>query len=386
MIHLITGLPGSGKSLYTLSKVKERADKENRPVFYHGIPELTLDWQQLESADKWVECPKGAIIVIDECQSTFRPRATGAAVPRHVSQLETHRHDGHDLYLITQHPMLVDSNLRRLVNYHYHVERFFGFAKSKIHEFHKVRENVDKSTKNSIESHFVYPKEVYTWYKSADMHTVKKRIPMRLVLMVLLPVLFFAIVWYGYRALTGISKSPDPANMPAMELSGSAQDNQPAPPQFQKPVYSWGEAQRPRVPDLPFTAPKYDDITKPVMAPRIAAAVLIRGKCTAYTQQGTKIAMDEAVCLQFVHNGMFQDFDDGSARFNKDQRDLNQQTMNPNALDDAQRPKGEPVAPAAVAVIPYPTDEESERSPANRVRESQSQNRFPNQPQPYAGS
>jgi len=92
--------------------------------------------------------------------------------------------------------------------------------------------------------------------------------------------------------------------------------------------------------------------------------------------------MDEAVCLQFVHNGMFQDFDDGSARFNKDQRDLNQQTMNPNALDDAQRPKGEPVAPAAVAVIPYPTDEESERSPANRVRESQSQNRFPSMPQP----
>ena len=103
MIHLITGLPGSGKSLYTLSKVKERADKENRPVFYHGIPELTLDWQQLESADQWVECPKGAIIVIDECQSTFRPRATGAAVPRHVSQLETHRHDGHDLYLSLIH-------------------------------------------------------------------------------------------------------------------------------------------------------------------------------------------------------------------------------------------------------------------------------------------
>jgi zona occludens toxin len=387
MIHLITGLPGSGKSLYTLKKVKDRADKEQRPVFYHGIPELTLDWHLMESADKWVECPKGSIIVIDECQSTFRPRAVGSQVPLHVSQLETHRHDGHDLYLITQHPMLVDSNLRRLVNYHYHVERFFGFAKSKIHEFHKVRENVDKSTKNSIETHFVYPKEVYTWYKSADMHTVKKRIPMRLVLMVVLPLLVIALLYYGYTVLHGGVQGHVLENN--KDLLPMEQGGAPFPDSHgfrsEKIAYTWGESQRPRVPDLPFTAPKYDEITKPVMAPRIAAAVLIRGTCTAYTQQGTKIAMDDAVCRQFVENGMFQDFDDGSAKYAKDQYTLNKRELGQNALSDAQRPKGETVGPAAVAVIPDPAqDEESARSPSNRVRESQSQNRYPNQPQPYA--
>jgi hypothetical protein len=54
----------------------------------------------------------------------------------------------------------------------------------------------------------------------------------------------------------------------------------------------------------------------------------------------------------------------------KDISDLNSQVTAPNALRDAKRPKGEPVAPAAVAVI-HPSDE-SERIPANRVRESNS--------------
>lgn len=44
MIDLITGLPGNGKTLYTISTVKKMSEGENRPVYYAGIPELTLDW------------------------------------------------------------------------------------------------------------------------------------------------------------------------------------------------------------------------------------------------------------------------------------------------------------------------------------------------------
>jgi len=63
-----------------------------------------------------------------------------------------------------------------------------------------------------------------------------------------------------------------------------------------------------------------------------------------------------------------------AAASNKDSSDLNSQVKAPNALRDAKRPKGETVGPAAVAVIPNPAqDQESARSPSNRVRESQSQ-------------
>jgi len=48
MITLITGLPGNGKTLYTISFVKALAEKENRPVFYSGITDLALDWTEIE--------------------------------------------------------------------------------------------------------------------------------------------------------------------------------------------------------------------------------------------------------------------------------------------------------------------------------------------------
>jgi zona occludens toxin len=42
VITLETGVPGSGKTLHTLSWVKAKADKEGREVFYSGIADLNL--------------------------------------------------------------------------------------------------------------------------------------------------------------------------------------------------------------------------------------------------------------------------------------------------------------------------------------------------------
>ncbi|MFL9611424.1 zonular occludens toxin domain-containing protein [Methylobacillus sp. Pita2] len=315
MITLITGLPGSGKSLFTLKTVKELADKEMRPVFYHGIPELTLDWQRMEKGEDWTECPQGAIIVIDECQTTFRPRANGAAVPKYVSQLEVHRHSGHDLFLITQHPMLLDGNVRRLVGRHFHVVRFYGFQKSTIHEFQSVRENV-KSLKGSIEKHFVYPKEVFGWYKSADLHTVKKRIPARLVLVVLMPILFIFVAWYAIKTINGFTDHHTPENLEQQTekvTNPAAQPYAPARPQYVKEEPTWLEARQERVPGLPYTAPVYDKLTEPITVPVPAACVDFRGQCKCYSQQGTPVATPEYLCKQIIQGGMFVDFNPGQS-------------------------------------------------------------------------
>lgn len=138
MITLITGLPGACKTLYTLNYVKAKAEKEGRPVYYNGIPELTLPWEMIDDPEKWYELPEGAIIVIDECQRVFRPRASSAAVPMHVEKFETHRHRGYDIFLITQHPMLLDGNVRRLSGQHFHCVRTFGMQRATIHEWQQV--------------------------------------------------------------------------------------------------------------------------------------------------------------------------------------------------------------------------------------------------------
>lgn len=333
MITLITGLPGSGKSLFTLKTVKDLADKENRPVFYHGIPELTLDWQLMDKGEDWVDCPKGAIIVVDECQTTFRPRANGATVPKHVSQLEVHRHDGHDLFLITQHPMLLDGNVRRLVGRHYHVVRFYGFQKSTIHEFQSVRENV-KSLKDSMEKHFVYPKEVFGWYKSADMHTMKKRIPARLVLVIVLPILLIALLVYAWITISGFSdhKIEDAKDQDKDGGLLNVQGIQPMQPPPQAQRLDWYAQQVERVPGLPHTKPAYDEITKPVTAPINAACVDFRGQCKCYSQQGTELSTDEPLCRQIIAKGFFIDFDPGQGVTER-----NQQAERDRILADRQR-------------------------------------------------
>lgn len=392
MITLITGLPGSGKSLFTLKTIKDMADKEMRPVFYHGIPELTLDWQKMEKGEDWVDCPQGAIIVIDECQGTFRPRANGAAVPKCVSQLEVHRHSGHDLFLITQHPMLLDGNVRRLVGRHFHVVRFYGFQKSTIHEFQSVRENV-KSLKGSIEKHFVYPKEVFSWYKSADLHTVKKRIPARLVLVILMPILFVLVAWYAIKTINGFTDHHTPENLEQQTEKVINLTGQPYAParQYAKEEPTWLEARQERVPGLPYTAPVYDKLTEPITVPVPAACVDFRGQCKCYSQQGTPVATPEYLCKQIIQGGMFVDFNPGQSA-----NDMSQQAERERLLADQQRRdelrrreleraasearQGETVAPASVDVQQLQADEVRSPSKIARERTAASQWAFnPNQ-------
>ena len=65
MIELITGTPGSGKTLYAISQIKAKSEKENRPVYYSGIADLTLGWTEIDP-EKWFDAPPNSIVVIDE--------------------------------------------------------------------------------------------------------------------------------------------------------------------------------------------------------------------------------------------------------------------------------------------------------------------------------
>jgi predicted AAA+ superfamily ATPase len=124
--NLVTGLPGAGKTLFTITAVKEQAEKENRQVFYHGIKDLKLPWTPLEKPEEWPLVPPGSIVVLDEAQQLYRQRPAGSSVPPWVSALETLRHRGITLWLITQHPMLLDNHVRRLTGRHLHAIRRFG--------------------------------------------------------------------------------------------------------------------------------------------------------------------------------------------------------------------------------------------------------------------
>lgn len=314
MIELITGLPGNGKTLFTIAQVKAQALKENRAVFYHGIPELTLDWEKLDDPKKWASVPPGSIVVIDEAQKTFRNRSLGTVPPEFVTDLETHRHLGIDLVLITQHPSLIDPAVRRLSGRHRHMVRIWGMEASTVHKWDAVKDNCDKSRADSEKTKWGFDKSIYKLYKSAEQHTMKRTIPGRVKLLMCLPLVLLACGWYVYSS---ISKKIAPPVAPVSVAGTAGFAGQGAPlatPQAARfdpmaDARAYVHKETPRVAGLLLTAPKYDELTKPVRVPIPSMCIQSHTHCKCYSQQGTPLSVSESMCTEFARNGFFQDFD-----------------------------------------------------------------------------
>lgn len=309
-ITLVTGLPGHGKTLYTLARWKDEAAKASRPVFHNDIKGLKIAGWQAWKLEDWQNLPAGAIMVVDEAQFSFPTRGRGAPDPW-VERLTTHRHLGLDFVVITQNPMLLDSYVRRLVDRHFHVVRKFGTHSATVHEFpNGVKENVGSSRDGSIRHEWRFPKDVFDLYQSAELHTVKRRIPMRVWLLLALPVVLAVLIWFIYQRMkpenvqarmdksAGIDR---PAQQGGMRASGSSA----AAPAAALTPLQYAEAFTARVQGLPHTAPAYDEVTKPTEAPYPAACVASKVKCHCYTQQGTRLDTGDDLCRQIAGGGFF---------------------------------------------------------------------------------
>lgn len=263
-IVLITGVPGTGKTAFLVSEL-EKIAATGRKVFVDNVPGLKvehyragniLEWQKgtwlhidqykrsglpgsVVSADSsddgnenWIPRPeivknaagdlhklvfdsfdnpigsmpyeshKGALLVIDEAQRHFRPRPAGSAVPDHVAALEVHRHQGLDIWLITQRPGLVDSNVRALCGKHIALRQTpFGRYK---YEWPEIGDIENKSSRdNAARSRFKLPSHVFSLYKSAEVHTKNSHtVPLAAkVLIVALPAAAF-FIWQSYSAIS----------------------------------------------------------------------------------------------------------------------------------------------------------------------------------------
>lgn len=317
MLTLFTGLPGNGKTLRALQYVAAWAKKEDRPVWFHNIKGLSpeLGWHaipvQVEKINgrdinvpQWWLCPARSIILIDEAQDQgfgVRPRGV---VPVWAQKLETHRHLGLDLVFITQDPKLLDAHDRSLIELHFHVMRTFGMQRATIHEFRPVRDNI-KTRNGSIQHKWIFPKEVFKWYTSAEAHTHKARIPMKVWVLagivLALPVLGW-FTWANYldprRERPGVAKVGE-GSLAVSPSSGGVRGGS------KRSTSEWLAEQQPRVVGLAYSAPVYDEATKPVEAPYPAACVKMGSRCGCYSQQATKLEVPQSMCEGIVAGGFF---------------------------------------------------------------------------------
>jgi zona occludens toxin len=340
-IELITGLPGNAKTLHALELVIKRSTAENRPVFYAGLKEFQegdprlngISWQEFDPLTWHENVPSGAICLIDESQKFFRSRSLGSVPPKYVTELEEHRHKGLDFYMITQHPSFVDPAVRKLTQAHRHMMRIFGMEASTVHFWPTgVKENCEKagSRSDSEKSKWGFNKGLYGLYKSADVHTMKRRIPGRVKMLGVILLLLAAAIYYMVGFIgkkTGVVQNPT--------VSASAAGTPGLPPQsgiqpagtVQKVFDPLEDAKHfvqmetPRVAGLTHTAPKYDEITKPTRAPVPAACIQIGSaasgktpRCKCYSQSGTPMNIEFDMCINIAQNGYFLDFDPEQGR------------------------------------------------------------------------
>lgn len=378
MITLGTGLPGNGKTLFMLWSIAAKAKKENREVFYHNINLLDVEpvntWQKFEP-ETWWDLPHGSIIVMDECQEVFPKQPNGAKLGDMYMNLAKHRHKGFDIFLITQHPTLIDNFVRKLVGQHYHSVRKFGLQRSTIYEWSACNpspENVS-SQKSAISLKWKYPKEVYGWYKSAEVHTVKRSIPAKLVLAVLFVVAVLAAgMWaldrYQHRydkqkpaapaGAVGSAAAPVAASVGQAAPKSAAEIELAAKMRELEDLREYVRQQRARVEGLAFTAPKYDEITKPVRAPIPAMCIQIgtvaRSKeitCKCWSQQATPMPdVPFNMCIEFARNGFFRDFDADRDRVASERTERGVDAI--RAVPEASIPVREDRARPAVAILP----------------------------------
>ena len=203
MITLITGVPGSGKSLYAVSTLPKLI-KDGRRIVVDGIKDLAVDHELVDEA--WVRdwhnrCKQNDVIVIDEVQRIWPNVSVSVKPTEDIEKLHVHRHMGVDIVVITQHPQRMNKTIRDLVGRHVHVRRLFGMQRAMLYEWDHCH-NPNAGFRDAVKTLWKYPREVFKLYTSAELHTKPKAVIPKALFVV--PVALLIAIVLAYRGVHGI--------------------------------------------------------------------------------------------------------------------------------------------------------------------------------------
>jgi zona occludens toxin len=305
MITLLTGAPGAGKTAELVNLLVDLADE--RPLFVHGLNGLRLPHTVVDASQWHRDLPDGAVLVVDEVQQVWRPRGPSHAAPESVQALETHRHRGIDVFLTTQQPKLLDSNVRALVGRHIHL-RDTGWLGRWRYEWPECSENLAWKT-CSLKKRFKLPRRSFPLYKSATEHTKVQRGRSLVPYVAGGALLVFAwLAWMVVGIVTGAGDEPaapavaSPAVVaasPTANRGGQADDVTAA---------SLHRAFTPRIANVPNTAPAYDEMRKVVAMPRIMGGYCQGGHCRCYIQNAQRAPITHEACAAWVADPPFDPY------------------------------------------------------------------------------
>lgn len=327
MITLITGQPGAGKTLLLVSEFLKPESDNGRPIIVDAIPDLVVPHEPAPALSTWTKTvedpssqtgtkllfdfPAGSIIAIDEAQRVYRPRAVGSKVPPEVAAFETHRHQGLDFILITQHPNLIDANVRKLVGRHLHI-RDVGILGRKVYEWPECG-NVEQFRNAPVQRSYRLDSKSFGLYKSSSLHIKPKRgLPKGLILASVSLCLLLAGVGYAWHSIskklnpdatTATTQTPQAAGAAVPSSSGHASSGDAI-----KTASDYLTESIPAYPGRPETAPMYAALLEVRNVPRVVGCVDTGKRCKCITQQGTDAGLDNMQCRNWIASPPFDPY------------------------------------------------------------------------------
>ncbi|MFC3329753.1 zonular occludens toxin domain-containing protein [Xanthomonas fragariae] len=311
-ISLLTGLPGSGKSLRMTQRIVELVEK-GAHVYTCNINGISVPgvtpW---EDPTKWRDLPAGAVLFVDEAQQYFRARR-GGEPPDYIMAMETIRHLGVRLVLATQQPNYLDTHLRGLVGFHEHLLRQSGKDQTFIFRNHQVMDEVRLGLKR-IKGLYDYelwklPEKYFQYYKSAELHTVKYRMPslMKKILItgpIAIVMMLSVFGWLFWKGIHGQAEAEEmaktaPVAQPGHSSAGATSGGN------ARPAIASGEdymrAITPMVQDVPWSAPGFAG--REFRADPHMFCMSTENSCRCVTEQNTRVVVRDDVCRDVARWG-----------------------------------------------------------------------------------
>ena len=330
-IELYTGQPGNGKTALMMERLLDEAKRGERPLFAAGIDGLqpglatVLDdarkWNEVDPATGAHVVPDGSLIFVDEAWKWFGHLhdATRQATPKHVLDLAEHRHRGLDFVWTTQQPNQLYPFVRGLIGAHTHVVRRFGTQMIDVFRWGELNEEVKSAAKRDLAQRTtrLLPSASFGAYKSAEVHTIKPRIPFKVMA---LPALALAAIVAAYFAYSQLkpdayaqkfggagTAAPAAAPPPASLGQGQAAEG----PKF-KDATDYARQHLPRFATMPWTAPVFDDrgitsdpqlVCMSTMPGLNAQGEHTEASCSCLTEQGTRYEISQPECRTLARFG-----------------------------------------------------------------------------------
>ena len=262
--------------------------------------------QILDDPRQWQDLPAGSVLFVDEAQRFWRSRRSGEPAPE-VIAMETQRHDGVSMVLLTQQPTYLDKHVRGLVDVHRHLIRRAGLEASQVYEWERCKDEPETPANMELADTriWVFPKKFFGSYTSAEVHTVKRRFPLKLKLVAVAVVAVMGMLWWAANSL-----KPD-AKKDSETSAVSAEGDTPESRATSRRSGGYANAQaylaahQPRIPAFPGSAPIFDDRKVQSEPELFCMSVGQDGKdsCSCMTEQGSRYHLDELECQYIARHG-----------------------------------------------------------------------------------